>query len=76
MPDDFESLNQALERILGGRVCEACGTLSNGAAHGWRTYRTIENQVASYCPKRPSQEFEHYDISLLSRDRPRCDVSG
>ena len=54
MPDDFEKLNRALDRICGRRsvlVCEACGQPSDDAARGWRTYVTIDHRVATYCPE-------------------------
>jgi hypothetical protein len=61
MPDDFERLNWALDRIFGGNpplVCEECGATATGAARGWRTYLILDNQVATYCPECAREEFE------------------
>jgi hypothetical protein len=61
MPDDFERLNWALDRILGcstALVCEECSASATGAARGWRTYLSIDDQVATYCPECAGEQLE------------------
>lgn len=52
----FERLAAALEG--GHRLeCVECGDTSLREAFGWRTYLTIDNETATYCPDCAREEF-------------------
>lgn len=37
--------------------CEECGRESEGGADGWRTYLTVDDEPATYCPEHARAEF-------------------
>lgn len=46
---------QGLDRPL---VCVECGLVSDDGAEGWRTYLTIDDEPAMYCPTCAREEFD------------------
>lgn len=40
-----------------GLECVECGARSSGDARGWRTYLTVDDELASYCPACGEREF-------------------
>jgi hypothetical protein len=38
-------------------VCVECGACSDTDAGGWRAFLTVDDEVATYCPKCADAEF-------------------
>lgn len=53
------AMRERLERVVGHRLkCVECGETSTRTARGWRTFLTIDDQVATYCPECAEAEFD------------------
>ena len=56
---DLEELVALLycEEMARRLVCVECQTLAPRDARGWRTYLTVDDEVATYCPDCAREEF-------------------
>ena len=41
----------------GSLCCVGCGRVDRDGEKGWRAYRTVDDQVATYCPECAEAEF-------------------
>lgn len=68
MPDVWEELERAGERLRsqwriysarhGKLTCVECGRTDDRSELGWRTYLTVDDELATYCPECAEAEFD------------------